>query len=391
MKSQKEPLARKYIPSIVIHPALSRPPPPPPTPNLSISNATIMAPNLPPGARRAKGMEVHISGFHGMHPIETGVAYWYRGHYMYSNAGIPVEPVPFATKKGVHIIGTTVDTAPPFRLGGVPGDRYELEVAALYNSMLHTWEEQEKEKNNAGEAVILEVQTDGFKGLKPADQELKPAQDRFRLEVTRNEPKGHYNDRAMFLARSAPGSQQGTPTPSRSNTPISYVSRAASTAPFRAVASTSRMQTLLDQAPVIEGLLALQEKHPGVSSRNTSIHKDIPGPSMLDLVKAREKTASRAGRTRSDSMKAASLALNAAFNDFNRDISGKEDNKLGGGILKCCVHGGDCDGITVTNEHLTLQNMKARGFKEEYPVVVNGGRTMIDWFALMKEESDNGK
>ncbi|KAJ4350526.1 uncharacterized protein N0V89_009147 [Didymosphaeria variabile] len=390
MKSQSEPLARKYVPSVFVNPALSHLPLPALTLNPNTSNSVIMAPNLPPGARKANGMEVNISGFYGIHPIETGVAYWYRGHYIYSTAGIPVEPVPFATKKGVHIVGTTIETAPPFRLGGVPGDRYEIEVAALHSSMVHAWKEQEKEKET-GEAVASGDQTDEIQGLKPADQEMNPAQNRFRLEVTKNEAGGYYNDRAMFLAQSAPGSQHGTPTPSRSNTPMQHGTRSASMAPFRAVASTSRMQTLLEQAPVIEGLLALQEKHPGVSSRNTSIHKDIPGPSMFDLVKAREQTASRAGRTRSDSMKAASLALNVAFNDSNRDVSGKVNKKNEDSVLKCCIHGGDCDGVTVTTEHLTLKNLKIRGFKEAYPVVINQGRTMIDWYTLMKEESHNGK
>jgi hypothetical protein len=132
-----------------------------------------MAPNLPPGARKAKGMEVNISGFYGMHPIETGIAYWYRGHYMYSTAGIPVEPIPFATKKGIHIVGTTVDTAPLFRPGSVPNNRYEPEVAALYRSLVHTWEEHEKEDTEKKENVDIGAfgtQTHETEGLVPAGQ-----------------------------------------------------------------------------------------------------------------------------------------------------------------------------------------------------------------------------
>lgn len=67
--------------------------------------------------------------------------------------------------------------------------------------------------------------------------------------------------------------------------------------------------------------------------------------------------------------------MNAAFNEYHR----------------CSVHGGDCDGVSVTNEHLTLQNRKIRGFKENYPAVVNKGRMMIDWYVLMQEERDSGK
>ncbi|KAF2445115.1 hypothetical protein P171DRAFT_514238 [Karstenula rhodostoma CBS 690.94] len=487
---------RKYIPTSGPTIVISSPTPAPspaPTPTPSARKVYIMAKSLPSGAKKAKGMEVNISGFYGIHPIETGIAYWYRGHYMYSTVGVPVEPIPFATKKGIHIVGTTVDTAPPFRPGGVPGVRYEPEVAALHRSMVHTWEDQEKEKKEDAGTGAFGARTDGIQGLKQSDYGVNPTQSdesvewsqgRFHLEVTKNEAKGHYNDRAMFLAQSAPGSHRGTPTQSRANTPKPWASHALSPAPFGTVASTSRMQTLLEQGPVIEGLLALQEKHPellnphavnsylsslnnvrnqqpsrpvsrvtssislaelnnilpqsqsrpisrvtsgnslaelnntlprppsrplsrvssglflagskpkvvsNVSSRSASIHKDLPGPSMLDLVQARQKTASRIGRARSDSMKAASLALNAAFNDHNKESNEEETKKTGGSVLKCSVHGDDCDGVTVTNEHLTLQNIKARGLKEEYPMVVNEGRTMIDWFALMKEERDVGK
>lgn len=90
-------------------------------------------------------------------------------------------------------------------------------------------------------------------------------------------------------------------------------------------------------------------------------------------------------------MKAASLALNAAVNDSNKESDEVGAEKTESSVLKCCLHGNDCDGVTVTTEHLTLKSMKAGGLKEEYPMVSNEGRTMIDWFALMKEERDTGK
>ncbi|OAG08272.1 uncharacterized protein CC84DRAFT_1257165 [Paraphaeosphaeria sporulosa] len=472
---------------------------------------------LPPGTQKAKGMEVNISGFYGIHPIETGIAYWYRGHYLYSKAGVSVEPIPFATKKGIHIVGTTVDTAPPFHPLGVPGTRHEPEVAALHRSMAHAWEDQEKNKNEDGGTGAFEGQTGGIPGMTPSNRGANPAQcgessnlseGHFRLEIPKNEAESHYNDRAMFLAQSAPASHRGTPTPSQSGTPKPWGTRAASPAPLGTVASTSQMETLLEQGRVIDNLLALQKKRPdllnphavnsylsdlnkesnqepsrpgsratsgialaeinptlhqspsrahsrvpsgislagsndtlprsqsrhpsrvtsgislaelndaplqppdrpysrgsgglfllgnkprvtsNVSSSSASIHKDLPGPSMFDLVQGRQKSVQRTGRTRSDSMKAASLALNEAFNDFNKDSIEKGPKKTGCGILKCCVHGDNCDGVTVINEHLTLQNMKVRGLKEDYPMVANEGRTMIDWYALMNEERDAGK
>jgi hypothetical protein len=177
MELQGDFRSRKCIPSVVISPALPRSSTPTPNPNpaLRISKAYIMAPNLPPGARKGKGMEVNISGFYGMHLIETGIAYWYRGHYMYSTAGIPVEPIPFATKKGIHIVGTTVDTAPPFRPGDMLNSRHEREVAALYRSMVHTWEERDKEDREEKRDVdtgACGAQTYEVESLAPAYQRV---------------------------------------------------------------------------------------------------------------------------------------------------------------------------------------------------------------------------
>lgn len=117
-----------------------------------------MSQELPYGAQKAgKSMKVYISGFQGPHPITTGVAYWYRGHYLYSSAGVPVEPIPFATKKGVHVVGTTVDTAPLFRMGAL-GDVNELEVAALEKSKVWEWQTQEQEKALQKEELEKELE-----------------------------------------------------------------------------------------------------------------------------------------------------------------------------------------------------------------------------------------
>ena len=90
-------------------------------------------------------MQVYISGIQGLHPLAVGVAYWYRGHYLYSAAGVPIIPEPFSTKKGVHITGLTADEAPPFR-PHAPGNVPEHEIGALRKSMMNTWEDQERAK-----------------------------------------------------------------------------------------------------------------------------------------------------------------------------------------------------------------------------------------------------
>lgn len=81
--------------------------------------------------------------------------------------------------------------------------------------------------------------------------------------------------------------------------------------------------------------------------------------------------------------------LNAVVNDIN---SKKES------VLKCPIHGGDCDGVAVGTDNLTLAHIKARGFEEVYPMLHRDERSMIDWLAIatamkeeMKDELGEGK
>lgn len=101
-----------------------------------------MAPN---DAVKAKNMKVYISGFVGQHPIETGVAYWYRGHYLFGQAGNPVQPLLFPTKKEILIVGTTADTAPPYNEKD-SNHVNERSVAALDKSKRHEWRDPPTEE-----------------------------------------------------------------------------------------------------------------------------------------------------------------------------------------------------------------------------------------------------
>jgi hypothetical protein len=59
-------------------------------------------------------------------------------------------------------------------------------------------------------------------------------------------------------------------------------------------------------------------------------------------------------------------------------------------VLKCPIHGEDCDGETVENPHLTEQAMRGRGFVEnDYPRFEANGRVMVDWNQLLKEEQNS--
>jgi hypothetical protein len=218
---------------------------------------------------------VSISGIRGKHPIRVGVAYWYRGHFLYGSHGNPVEPVAFATKE-VNIIGTTVDTAPPYNPHGVDLEN-EWEIAALHKGMVHEWEKMMEKEEEATESPaeafakqttlvepLVSITSDAeYQGKEvytvqlprhalknwrcaassichsllwniypdsgPDTQsvQLATAMPRGRPSApTYNQPvyDPYYNDHALYLAASAPVSNRGTP--SYSNTP--YNSRPVS-------------------------------------------------------------------------------------------------------------------------------------------------------------------
>lgn len=115
------------------------------------------------------------------------------------------------------------------------------------------------------------------------------------------------------------------------------------------------------------------------------------------------------GRPRRENMQRASVALNEAYNcgrpSLNADDEARasdaagassssdpdqddsNDNDPDGNVLKCAIHGEGCDGTTVTNEHNTEHIRSRRGFLEEFPMIEREGRTMIDWYKLVKEEA----
>ena len=72
----------------------------------------------------------------------------------------------------------------------------------------------------------------------------------------------------------------------------------------------------------------------------------------------------------------ASVLRNKAYNATHPELK----------VLKCPLHGGACDGVSVAEPHLTEQCRLRRGFRDLYPVLRQGGRTMVDWERVMREE-----
>ncbi|KAF1365475.1 hypothetical protein EJ07DRAFT_171400 [Lizonia empirigonia] len=64
---------------------------------------------------RALHTHVYISGLKGHHTLETGLAYYYRGHYIYIYpAGNLIEPIQYSIRKGIMIQGIVSASAPVY-------------------------------------------------------------------------------------------------------------------------------------------------------------------------------------------------------------------------------------------------------------------------------------
>jgi hypothetical protein len=102
---------------------------------------------------KATRQRVFISGIEGSHTLEVGVAYHYRGHFIYAYpAGNPIEPVPFSTKKGINIVGLMQDRAPIFN-SKAPHLVPESEIAALQRACIHEKEFQKEQEDASKEGT----------------------------------------------------------------------------------------------------------------------------------------------------------------------------------------------------------------------------------------------
>jgi hypothetical protein len=122
---------------------------------------------------KATKQRVFISGIEGSHTLEVGVAYHYRGHFIYAYpAGNPIEPIPFSTKKGINIVGLVQDRAPIFN-SQEPHLKPESEIAALQRACLHEQEFQKEQKEAKKEETkkTLEEEAKQEAGAKVSSEE----------------------------------------------------------------------------------------------------------------------------------------------------------------------------------------------------------------------------
>ncbi|KAJ4377766.1 hypothetical protein N0V83_000596 [Neocucurbitaria cava] len=111
---------------------------------------------------KAQTQRVYISGLAGHHSLETGVAYHYRGHFIYSYpAGTPLEPLPYCTRGGINVVGVAQDRTPnydPRAADLVP----ETSITALHRTSVNLRQlQQEREaaqKEETAKALEEEAQ-----------------------------------------------------------------------------------------------------------------------------------------------------------------------------------------------------------------------------------------
>jgi hypothetical protein len=111
---------------------------------------------------KAQGQRVFISGLSGHHSLEKGVAYHYRGHYVYSYPlGTPIDPVPFQTKQGINVKENALGSAPPYDPHAT-GLVRESSLNALNLTWRQMWSEQkEAEEERKKEVALAMVEADG--------------------------------------------------------------------------------------------------------------------------------------------------------------------------------------------------------------------------------------
>ena len=92
----------------------------------------------PAAPQNKNNIFVFISGFRGLHPIEVGIAYFYRGHHLYSPGLDPVKPEQFTTRDVVLLRGMPRKSVPRYEPFD-PDLQEESEVCALHGSKVYEW------------------------------------------------------------------------------------------------------------------------------------------------------------------------------------------------------------------------------------------------------------
>ena len=315
--------------------------------------------------RKALGTYVYISGLTGVHTLETGLAYYYRGHYIYAYpAGNLIEPVPYSTRKGIMIQGV-VDAGVPAYCAGAEGLLSEGEIGALEKSVrvemqrkeelveedvLGTSGAESEEIKNAvvDEGIKADHQSEEFgraRALQDAELQRKVSS----LAALRESGLKAFTPQygASLLAASAPGSRLA----SRSASPSDF--RPSGLRPVSSHVSLARLGAIRGHSSPYANtrFLEANSEVDDFPSRPSSAVGYLPG--------------------------LGDHALSAG--DLARST-------VPARVKPCAIHGEECDGVTVERACLIEETKKGFGFvEEEVPIIERGGRQMVDWASLLEE------
>lgn len=302
---------------------------------------------------KAQHTHVYISGLQGHHTLEVGLAYYYRGHYLYAfPAGNLIEPVPFSTRTGITIRGILSASAPVYEAGR-EGLVSEAGVRALEKSVrseragVQRWEDGNRE-------AVKEVLDEGVKGDSGAGSSLSRASesiDGFPLSVsslaglrpnalhTFTPRHGH-----AFLAASAPGSR--------------LASRSASPSGLRPVASHIGLALCAIKGPSHRVDVGEFEANPAAEDDSVPLPRATSVPYLFGL--------------------------------GDHALPAGEKMKAGVRVAPCAIHGEECDGVATAEKWLMEETKVRRGFVEDIPQIYGTGRVMVDWARLLVEERAGG-
>jgi len=368
-------------------------------------------------ALQARRKRVYISGIQGQHSLELAVAYYYRGHTIYSASGLwPIEPIPFSTKKGISILGILDHLEPrynPYTSGLVP----EASIGVLDHACQHARTSlKSKEEAKKNEPLEEDDSTENIEGkTKKAPEALNAFSNQGVFRVTSYSPRSPCLDtahqdmldtssltipgnntaspftpysRAQFLATSAPGSHNSSSkTTPQSSRPISPFHN-----PLCATTGFSRLPKNKGTSLQALSICKTAPAKPYTPLSHSPLLY-LPGLGQTTQPQNLPATTARVCGSPLSQAHAASIALDTAYNTISPApyLSSPTSqssllDKPAGAAPSYALYENRYNNKIVHFPHRIEKARIMYGFKEAYPMITAGGRIMIDWARLFEEE-----
>lgn len=333
---------------------------------MSSSYASCKSHNELLARRKALHTHVYISGLSGHHTLEVGIAYYYRGHYIYAYpAGNLIEPIPYSTRKGIMIQGIVSESAPGYDKDA-EGLREEEEIRALEKSV----EGERKAREEVKEEKVMEitgvVEALTTSQLRFADVKNVSAEEPLKTSSRPDSPALRLTPPAEDLQRSITSLALLRDVGLNTSTPRHGLSFLATSAPGSRLASRSASPSELRPTSSHVGLARL-----GAIRGPTS----PLGDDYFEANSSIEDVPSRPASGMGYLYGLGDHALSAENLPRPVEVT----------VKPCAIHGEECDGASVEGTWLTEQTRRGLGLVEEVPMVERGGRHMVDWAGLLEE------